>query len=267
MSNRATGLQTVAAILFVCLFAATGRGDRALPVLAEVARDLDVSTAVAGQLRTVAGLVAGMTALALARFGARLALGRSCSPGRSCSRWFAGKRSRARHRPLAAAQVPVGAGIATLTTGGTLAAAEWVSPEHRATTLSWALIGQPAAWIIGMPLLGVAGEQSWRYAWLVLPFVMALLAGAAVAVRGGSATRRATPTIHAALDGARHGPLAARRDCWRTQPGRERSSMRGRCSLSPTGSRAHSPGPCSPSVPPPTYRATSPSDASRPATR
>ena len=58
--------------------------------------------------------------------------------------------------------------------------------------LSWALIGQPAAWIVGMPLLGVAGGHSWRYAWLGLPLVGAVLAAAAVARDGPalSAERR-----------------------------------------------------------------------------
>ena len=102
---------------------------------------------------------------------------------------------------LAAAQVPVGAGIAILTTAGTLAAAEWVPEERRAATLSWALIGQPAAWIVGMPLLGAAGEKSWRYAWLVLPLAAALLAAAAVSRRGDSSQAPAAPArLRAALD-------------------------------------------------------------------
>jgi predicted MFS family arabinose efflux permease len=43
----------------------------------------------------------------------------------------------------------------------------------RARVLSWALIGQAAAWIVGMPLFGVVSEASWRYAWLVLPLAAA----------------------------------------------------------------------------------------------
>jgi predicted MFS family arabinose efflux permease len=51
--------------------------------------------------------------------------------------------------------------------------------------LSWALIGQPAAWIVGMPLIGLVAERSWRYAWLVLPLSAALLAAAVVVRRSG----------------------------------------------------------------------------------
>jgi predicted MFS family arabinose efflux permease len=177
----------VSAVLFLCLFAGQAGAIALSPVLVEVARDLDVSTATAGQLRTVAGLAAGITALALGRLGARLPLSRQLLAGALLLALGSLASAAAPGiGSLAAAQIPVGAGIAILTTAGTLAAAEWVPVERRAATLSWALIGQPAAWIVGMPLLGAAGERSWRYAWLVLPLASAVLAGAAVARRGGS---------------------------------------------------------------------------------
>jgi DHA1 family inner membrane transport protein len=192
----------VSAVLFLCLFAGQAGAIALSPVLAEVARDLDVSTATAGQLRTVAGLVAGITALALGRLGARFALSRQLLVG---SLLLALGSLASAAAPsfglLAAAQVPVGAGIAILTTAGTLAAAEWVPAERRAATLSWTLIGQPAAWIVGMPLLGAAGERSWRYVWLVLPLAAALLAGVAVAGHGGSSkASTAPPRRRAALE-------------------------------------------------------------------
>lgn len=186
----------VSAVLFLCLFAGQAGAIALSPVLVEVARDLDVSTATAGQLRTVAGLVAGVTALALGRLGARVPLSRQLLVG---SLLLAVGSLASAAAPsigvLATAQVPVGAGIAILTTAGTLAAAEWVPTERRAATLSWALVGQPAAWIVGMPLLGAAGEQSWRYAWLVLPLAAALLAGGAVAHHGGSSEAAAAPPL------------------------------------------------------------------------
>lgn len=177
---------TVSAVLFLCLFAGQSGAIALSPVLAEVARDLDVSTAAAGQLRTVAGLAAGITALVLGRLGARVSLGRQLLAG---SLLLALGSLASAAAPgfglLAAAQIPVGVAIAILTTAGTLAAAEWVPAEQRAATLSWALIGPPTAWIVGMPLLGAAGEESWRYAWLVLPLTSALLAAVAVAGCGG----------------------------------------------------------------------------------
>ena len=186
--NARGGARAVAAVLFLSLFAAQAGAIALSSVLAEVAHDLDVSTATAGQLRTVAGLVAGLTALALGRFGSRVGLGRQLLGGRGLLALGSVASAAAPGiELLAVAQAPVGAGIAVLTTAGTLAAAGWVSPELRARTLSWALIGQPAAWIVGMPLLGAVGDESWRYAWLVFPLAAALVAGAAVAGRSGAA--------------------------------------------------------------------------------
>ncbi len=53
MANRRIALS-----LFLCVFAAQSGAIALSPVLAAVAADFDVSTAVVGQLRTVAGLAA-----------------------------------------------------------------------------------------------------------------------------------------------------------------------------------------------------------------
>jgi predicted MFS family arabinose efflux permease len=192
--GRRGGYRAVSAVLFACLFAGQAGAIALSPILVQVAHDLDVSTALAGQLRTVAGLAAGLTALALARRGARVPLRRQLLIGSTLlALGSLASAAAPTIGALAAAQVPVGAGIAFLTTAGTLAAAAWVPAERRAATLSWALIGQPAAWIVGMPLLGLVGGQSWRYAWLVLPLATALLAGAAVARHGGNSAVSAPP--------------------------------------------------------------------------
>jgi predicted MFS family arabinose efflux permease len=195
------GYRSVSAVLFLCLFAAQAGAIALAPVLADVARDFDVSTPAAGQLRTIAGLVAGVTALALGRLTARVGLGRQLLGGAILLALGALASAAAPSIGLlAAAQVPVGAGIAILTTAGTLAAAEWVPREQRAATLSWALNGQPAAWIVGMPLLGAAGERSWRYAWLLFPLAAALVAAAAVGRRSGEPPAQKAPArMHAAL--------------------------------------------------------------------
>jgi DHA1 family inner membrane transport protein len=187
--------KAISATLFLCLFAAQAGAIALAPVLVEVARDLDVSTAAAGQLRTVAGLAAGAAALVLGRLGTRVGLGRQLLGG---SILLASGSVLSAVAPgivfLAVSQVPVGAGIGVLTTAATLAAAEWVSLEHRSAVLSWTLLGQPFAWIVGMPLLGTAGEVSWRCAWLAFPLVAALLAAAAVAGRRGTAPASTAPT-------------------------------------------------------------------------
>jgi MFS transporter, DHA1 family, inner membrane transport protein len=189
------GYRRVAAVLFMSMFAAQAGAIALSPVLAEVANDLGVATATAGQLRTVAGLVAGVTGLVLGRLSSRVGLGRQLLGGSALlAVGSLGSAAAPGIALLFAAQVPVGAGIAVLTTAATLAAAEWVPPERRTTVLSWALIGQPSAWIIGMPLIGAVAGSNWRYAWIALPLLAAVVAGAAVVGRASeppSATRRA----------------------------------------------------------------------------
>jgi predicted MFS family arabinose efflux permease len=62
--------------LFLCLFAGQAALIAMSPVLADVASDLHVSTAAAGQLRTITGLAAGITALLLGAVAGRVGLGR-----------------------------------------------------------------------------------------------------------------------------------------------------------------------------------------------
>jgi predicted MFS family arabinose efflux permease len=194
--------RSVSAVLFLCLFAAQLGLIALAPVLVEVAGDLAVSTAAAGQLRTIAGLAAGFTALALPVATSRIGL----RPLLLCGAAVLGIGALASAAApsfalLAAAQVPVGVGVAVLVATATAAAAEWVSPESRTRVLSWALIGNPAAWIVGMPLIGLLGQVSWRYAWLALPLTAALAAAIAVA-------RTSAPAPAAASGGGLGAALA-----------------------------------------------------------
>jgi predicted MFS family arabinose efflux permease len=171
----------VAPSLFLSLFAAQAAIVAVAPVLAEVASDLDVSTATAGQLRSVSGLAAGLVALWMGALTARVGLRAMLLLGLGAL--AAGSLASAAapsFAVLAAAQVAVGAGIAAVLAAGLAAAAEWSPPERSTKVLSWTLIGQPAAWIVGMPIAGLVGVLSWRLGWIVLPFAVAVLAGAAI---------------------------------------------------------------------------------------
>jgi predicted MFS family arabinose efflux permease len=156
------------------------------PVLTSAAADLHVSTSTAGQLRTVAGLAAALTALLVTRAARVFGLGRLllAATGLLALSSLASAAAPS-FALLAAAQLPLGAGVALITTSATLAAAEWVAPELRTRTLSWTLVGQPAAWLVGMPLAGVLGEHSWRLGWLALPFTASLASAGLVASRRG----------------------------------------------------------------------------------
>jgi len=174
--------RTVSAVLFLCLFAAQLGLIALAPVLVKVAGDLGVSTATAGQLRTIAGVAAGFTALALPAATRRLGLRQLLLFGAAVlGIGSLASATAPSFALLAVAQVPVGVGVAVLVATATAAAAEWVSPEARTRVLSWALIGNPAAWIVGMPLIGLLGQATWRYGWLALPLAAAVAAAIAVA--------------------------------------------------------------------------------------
>jgi predicted MFS family arabinose efflux permease len=178
----------VSAILFLCLFAGQAGLIALSPVLVEVASNLGVSTAAAGQLRTISGLAAGLTALCLAAVSRRLQLRQLLIGGSTLL--AAGSLASAaapNFAVLALVQLAIGVAVAVLVTAGTAAVAEWTPPEQRARVLSWALVGNPAAWIIGMPVAGLVGGASWRYAWLGLPLVGAVVAAFAAATAPRSA--------------------------------------------------------------------------------
>ena len=193
-SNTRRGYRAVSITLFLCLFAGQAAVIVMSPVLAKAAGDLHVSTAAAGQLRTITGLAAGITALMLGVVAGRAGLGRQLLVASVLvALGSLASAAAPTFTLLALAQLPVGVGVAVLTTAGTLAAAEWVAPALRTRTLSWALVGQPGAWIVGMPLVGLLGERSWRYGWLALPLVAAVSAGILVASRAGQPPARARP--------------------------------------------------------------------------
>jgi len=84
---------------------------------------------------------------------------------------------------LAAAQVPVGAGLGIVLSAALAGAAEWVPDERRSGALSWTLVGPPAAWVVGLPVIGLVGQVSWRLGWIAVPFAAGVVALAAVATR------------------------------------------------------------------------------------
>lgn len=164
-------------MLFLCLFAAQASVLVLSPILPVIARELGVSTAAAGQLRSVSGAVAGTVALAMAPLARRVGLRDLILAGLSMlALGSLASAAAPSFAALAAAQVAIGVGLALVLSAGIAAAGAWSRPEQRARVLSWALVGQPASWILGMPLVGLVVELGWRYAWLALPFAAAIVA-------------------------------------------------------------------------------------------
>ena len=149
---------------------------------------------------------------------------------------------------LAVAQMLVGLGIGISYSAAIAATAEWSTDADRSRVLALALLGPPLAWIVGMPLVGVVGEVSWRLAWLVVPLAMAIVAIALLRTAAPRHRRLATapafdpcsPTL-----ASRAGRWAS---CSRSRAGPARSSTSVRSSSSRTTSRSRRPGSRSDSV-------------------
>jgi predicted MFS family arabinose efflux permease len=167
-------------VLFLCLFVSQAAMLVLSPVLPDVARDLGVSTATAGQLRALSGLTGGATAVLLAVAARRPGLRDLLSAGAALvAAGSALSAAAPTFALLAAAQGIAGIGVGLLVAVGIAAAGEWPAAGDRPGVLAWAIAGMPVAWIAGMPVVGVAAHVSWRAAWLV-PTVVALAALALV---------------------------------------------------------------------------------------
>jgi predicted MFS family arabinose efflux permease len=155
-------------VLFLCLFASQAAMLVLSPVLPDVASDLGVSTATAGQLRSLSGLTGGATAVLLAMAPRRPGLRDLLSGGAALvAAGSALSAAAPSFTLLAAAQAVAGVGVGLLVAVGIAAAGEWPAAEERPGVLAWAIAGMPAAWIAGMPVVGAVAEFSWRAAWLV----------------------------------------------------------------------------------------------------
>lgn len=170
--------------LFAALFASQAGFLVLTPVLPELARDLGVTTATAGGLRIASGSAGGLVALTIALLGARLGLRDLIVSGLLLVGVGAAAGALApSFAVLAASQVALGAGNAVVLSSGVAAAARWSTRERRSRVLSVTLLGQPAAWVVGMPLVGALAESSWRLS-MCMPLLASLIALAIVLGRG-----------------------------------------------------------------------------------
>jgi predicted MFS family arabinose efflux permease len=88
---------------------------------------------------------------------------------------------------MMAAHAVIGLGLAMVVSGGLAASEAWAAAGENARVLSWALIGQPVAWIVGQPVVGAVAGRGWRWAWIAVPLASSVVALAAVALRNRSA--------------------------------------------------------------------------------
>jgi MFS transporter, DHA1 family, inner membrane transport protein len=176
-----------ALILFLALFTSQAGFLVLTPILPDLAKDLHVSTATAGGLRITSGLTGAAVALALSAAGRRLGLRDLIAAGLLLVVLGSAISALAPSFPvLAAGQLVFGAGQATIVSGAVAAAAHWSTPDTRARVLASALLGQPASWIAGMPLIGLLCGTSWRLAFSV-PLGAGAIALAALLTRPADA--------------------------------------------------------------------------------
>jgi predicted MFS family arabinose efflux permease len=188
----------------IALLAALAASQAALvvlnPLLPSVARDLGISVATAGQLRTVSGLAAGIAALTAGLWASRLGLRELLFVG--VGTLAVGSLVSALapdFSVLIAAQALAGFGIGISYSAAVAATAEWSTPVDRSRVLAIALLGPPLAWIVGMPLVGLVGEIDWRLAWVVVPVSMAIVAILLVLRRPASPPAPARAGLRAVL--------------------------------------------------------------------
>jgi MFS transporter, DHA1 family, inner membrane transport protein len=168
-------------VLFMCVFTSQAAILVLAPILVSIAHDLHVSTAAAGQLRIFGAPVAVAVAIALAQFGGRLPLRRLLLLSTAAvALGSAASAAAPSFIVLALAQVPLWVGVAGLVAAGIGAAGAWSAPEVRSRVVAQALAGAPAAWVMGMPVIGAVADASWRLAFLAVPLPSALLTAAFV---------------------------------------------------------------------------------------
>jgi MFS transporter, DHA1 family, inner membrane transport protein len=171
-------------VLFACLFAAQAAILVLSPILPQVADEFGVSTATAAQLRSVSGVTAGILALGIAATGGRYRLTSLLTGGLAL---LAAASLASAVAPsfalLAAAQVVIGVGLAMVLSGGLAASEAWAPEGEGARVLSWALVGQPVAWIVGQPAVGWVAATDWRWAWVAVPLASSVVALGVTQVR------------------------------------------------------------------------------------
>jgi MFS transporter, DHA1 family, inner membrane transport protein len=200
-------LGSPATALFMCVFTSQAAVLVLSPILVDVARDFDVSTAVAGQLRIVAAPVAALVAVVVARAGARLSYRLLLAGGAGLVAVGSVASAIApSFQALAIAQIPLWIGVATLVAGGIGAAGSWSAPEERTRLVARSLAGAPAAWMVGMPTIGWVAETNWRLAFLAVPLPAAVATvGLLAATPGGKPELRAAPSLLRLLRAPRAG--------------------------------------------------------------
>ena len=193
------GLGNPSLVLFMCLLSSQSAMLVLSPILVDVGREFGVSTAAAGQLRSISGAAGGVTALVIATAARRPGLRELLSGGAALVALGSVVSAAApSFSVLAVAQAVLGAGVGLLVAVGIAAAGEWPPPARRPHVLAWTIAGMPVAWIAGMPVVGAVTEHGWRIAWIAVPALTSVITLALLRMRPPDMPTRRTGTAMAA---------------------------------------------------------------------
>lgn len=154
------------------------------PLVVDIAEAFNVSVSAAAQLRTASALVSAVLApfvgIASERLGSRpLIIGGLFGVGLA----GLGSALAPTFGVLLAVQAAGGLGIAALLSMGYAAVGDYFPPGRRAWAIGMVTVGQPLAWVVGLPLIGfLADTFSWRASFLGVPMAFSLV-GLAFALR------------------------------------------------------------------------------------
>jgi MFS transporter, DHA1 family, inner membrane transport protein len=147
------------------------------PLAVAIADEFDVSVSLSGQLRTVSAMISAFLAPFVGLMSDRIGRRPVMLLGLVSILTFGLASTVApTFALLMAAQSIAGFGIASLLSSGYAVVADAFPPERRAWAVGIISIGQPMAWVIGLPLIGlVADTFGWRWSFVAVPVVFSLL--------------------------------------------------------------------------------------------
>ena len=148
-----------------------------VPIVVEVARDLDASVSAVGQARTVLAVTAVVAALFIGPLIDRLGVRPLLTWGSTLALLGAGASAAAPSLALyLLAHVITGTGVACLLSAGFAGVGAWFPEGEMARPMGFVVGAQSISWIIGNPIIGILTDAvSWRAAYIV-PGVICLAA-------------------------------------------------------------------------------------------
>lgn len=147
------------------------------PLVVDISVTFGVSVAVAAQLRTISALVSAITAPWIGVLSERtgrkpLLLAGIFTIGLSAL----GSAVAPSFPLLLAAQAVGGLGVAALLSMGFAAVGDYFLPERRSWAMGMVNIGQPLAWVLGLPVIGLLADGfGWRWSFVGVPLLFSLI--------------------------------------------------------------------------------------------